>query len=69
MATMNQPMSGVAAIDLGLNPAGGFGGNQLKRQLQDEIKKRKKKGLMGSISGNAGLELLANANPVGVGQG
>ena len=43
MATMNQPMSGVAAVDLGLNPAGGYGGNELQGQLAAEIKKRKKK--------------------------
>ena len=68
MSTMNQPMSGVAAVDLGLNPAGGFGGNELKGQLADEIKKRKKKGLMGPVEGNSGMQLLQLANPIGVGQ-
>lgn len=68
MATMNQPMSGVAAVDLGLNPAGGYGGNELQGQLAAEIKKRKKKGLMGPVDGNAGMQLLQSANPIGVGQ-
>lgn len=73
MATMNgsKNLTGVASVDLGLTPSGsGYGGEQLSGQLQAEIKKRRKKGLLDSsiaATGN-GMALMANANPVGVGQ-
>ena len=74
MASMNgsgKNLTGVASVDLGLTPSGaGFGGDQLRGQLQAEIKRRKKKGLLGQLSmGDNGMALLANANPIGVGQG
>jgi hypothetical protein len=72
MATMNgsgRSLVGQANVDLGLTASGGYGGNDLKTQLADELKKRKKKSyeVQDPVKMQTGMGVVSAANSLGVG--